>query len=109
VAPVAGRTGPTVMTQPWPLPEPKKIDEHAEADVAWLQAFVLGVRQIRGELDISPAKPLPVLMQNATQADVDRMARLKHFVTFLATDLAAGNPITDPSLDFGVHVITLTQ
>ena len=32
-----------------------------------------------------------------------------HFVTFLATDLAAGNPITDPSLDFGVHVITLTQ
>jgi Flp pilus assembly protein TadG len=32
-----------------------------------------------------------------------------HFVTFLATDLAAGDPITDPSLDFGVHVITLTQ
>jgi hypothetical protein len=36
--------------------------------------------------------------------------RLKgHFVTFIATDLAAGNPITDPSNDFGVHVITLTQ
>jgi len=84
VAPLAGKTGPTVMTQPWPLPEPKKIDEAAEADVAWLQAFVLGVRQIRGELDISPAKPLPVLMQNATQADVDRMARLRHFVMFLA-------------------------
>jgi Flp pilus assembly protein TadG len=32
-----------------------------------------------------------------------------HFVTFLATDLAAGNPITDPSQDFGVHVITLTK
>jgi hypothetical protein len=32
-----------------------------------------------------------------------------HFVTFIATDLAAGNTITDPSKDFGVHVITLTQ
>ena len=32
-----------------------------------------------------------------------------HFVTFIATDLAAGNPITDLSKDFGVHVITLTQ
>ena len=32
-----------------------------------------------------------------------------HFVTFIATDLAAGNPITDPGTDFGVHVITLTQ
>ena len=32
-----------------------------------------------------------------------------HFVTFIATDLAAGNPITDPDNDFGVQVITLTQ
>jgi Putative Flp pilus-assembly TadE/G-like len=32
-----------------------------------------------------------------------------HFVTFIATDVAAGNPITDPNLDFGVHVITLTK
>jgi Flp pilus assembly protein TadG len=32
-----------------------------------------------------------------------------HFVTFIAHDLAAGKPITDPSKDFGVHVITLTQ
>jgi valyl-tRNA synthetase len=45
---------------------------------------VLGVRQIRGEMDISPAKPLPVLMQNATAADVDRMQRLRTFVTALA-------------------------
>ena len=32
-----------------------------------------------------------------------------HFVTFIASDLAAGNPITDPELNFGVKVITLTQ
>jgi Putative Flp pilus-assembly TadE/G-like len=32
-----------------------------------------------------------------------------HFVTFIATDVAAGNPITDPSNDFGVHVIALTK
>jgi hypothetical protein len=32
-----------------------------------------------------------------------------HFVTFIATDLAGGGPITDPDLDFGVHVITLTH
>jgi Flp pilus assembly protein TadG len=32
-----------------------------------------------------------------------------HFVTFIASDLAGGNPITDPDLNFGVKVITLTQ
>jgi valyl-tRNA synthetase len=72
------------MTQPWPVADRSKVDDAAEADVAWLQAFVLGVRQIRGEYDLSPAKPLPVLMQNASHADVDRMQRLRHFATFLA-------------------------
>jgi Putative Flp pilus-assembly TadE/G-like len=32
-----------------------------------------------------------------------------HFVTFIASDLAAGNPITDPDKNFGVKVITLTE
>jgi valyl-tRNA synthetase len=81
---LAGKEGPTLMLQPWPVPEPKKIDEAAEADIAWLQAFALGVRQIRGEMDLSPAKPLPILMQNATQPDVDRVQRLKDALMFLA-------------------------
>jgi Flp pilus assembly protein TadG len=32
-----------------------------------------------------------------------------HFVTFIATDVAGGNPSLDPANDFGVHVITLTK
>ena len=32
----------------------------------------------------SPARVLPVLMQNPTQHDADRMQRLKNFVVFLA-------------------------
>jgi len=32
-----------------------------------------------------------------------------HFEPAIATSLAAGNPITDPSKDYGVHVITLTK
>ncbi len=32
-----------------------------------------------------------------------------HFVTFIATDVAGGNPNSDPANDFGVHVITLSK
>ena len=32
-----------------------------------------------------------------------------HYVTFIATDLAAGETLPDPANDFGVHVITLTK
>ena len=84
VAPLTGRKGPSVMLQPYPVADAGKIDEHAEADITWLQGFVLGMRQIRGEMDLSPAKVLPVLMQHATPADVDRMGRLRGALMFLA-------------------------
>ncbi|HUR42333.1 MAG TPA: valine--tRNA ligase [Verrucomicrobiae bacterium] len=84
VAPLAGPSGPTIMLQPYPIAEPSKVDEAAEADIAWLQGFALGIRQIRGEMNLSPAKPVPVLMQNATQGDVERLHRLKDALMFLA-------------------------
>ncbi len=92
VAPLAGKSGPstssgqatTIMLQPYPLADTSKIDEHAEADIEWVKNFVLGVRQIRGEMDLSPAKPLPVLMQNASKSDVERMQRLHGLVESLA-------------------------
>ncbi len=79
-----GRWGETIMLQPYPVAEPAKIDETAEADVEWLKSFILGVRQIRGELNISPAKALPVLVQDATPADIERVERLRDSLTFLA-------------------------
>ena len=84
IAALAAKQGPTLMLQPYPVPDEKKIDEVAEADIAWLQGFALGVRQIRGEMDLPPTRALPVLMQNATQADVDRIRRLKDALVFLA-------------------------
>jgi valyl-tRNA synthetase len=81
---LAGKDGPTLMLQPWPAPDAKRIDEAAEADIAWLQGFALGVRQIRGELDLPPKKALPVLLQSASPPDVDRLQRLKDALVFLA-------------------------
>ncbi|MEY3465220.1 MAG: hypothetical protein RL603_818 [Pseudomonadota bacterium] len=65
VAPIAGVQGETIMTATWPARGALPRDPAAEDDVRWIQAFVLGIRQIRGEMDISPAKKLPVLLENA--------------------------------------------
>ena len=97
VAPLAEKTGQTIMLQPYPLSAPDKIDEAAEADVEWLKALILGVRQIRGEMNIAPGKPLPLLAQDATPADAERLQRLHASVEFLARVetprvLAAGEP-----------------
>ncbi len=74
-APAAGITGTTVMLQPYPAADAWPADAEAEAELAWLQAFVLGIRQIRGEMDIAPSRSLPVLLQDAQAEDRARLAR----------------------------------
>jgi valyl-tRNA synthetase len=74
VAPRAGIGGETIMLQPYPQPAAEETDGKAVADVEWLKKFILGVRQIRGEMDIPPGKPLPVILENASEADGRRAA-----------------------------------
>jgi len=69
----AGCRGDTIMLQPFPVPSPAAHDESAERELEWVMRFILGVRQIRGEMDISPGKQLPVVLQN-TGADDRRRA-----------------------------------
>ncbi len=84
VGPLAGKSGPSIMLQPYPQSQPEKIDEAAEADVEWLKAFILGVRQIRSGMDIPPKKTLPLLVQDAVGADAERILRLAASITALA-------------------------
>ncbi len=84
VAPLAQKTGRTIMLEPYPVANSARIDETAEADVEWLKGFMLGVRQIRGEMDIPPGKPVPVLIQNASAVDAERIARFEASLGFLA-------------------------
>jgi valyl-tRNA synthetase len=72
VAPRAGIEAPTIMLQPYPQPATGDADHTAVADIEWLKKFILGVRQIRGEMDISPGKPLPVILENASGTDARR-------------------------------------
>jgi valyl-tRNA synthetase len=60
VAPIAGRAGPSVSIAPYPEAQPQRIDEHAEAEVARLQAMVEACRRLRGEMGVSPAQRLPL-------------------------------------------------
>ncbi len=84
VAPLAGASGPTIMLQPYPESESRRVDARAEAELEWLMACVLGVRQIRSGMDIAPGRPLPLLVQNAGDADRARLAAHTPLLTALA-------------------------
>ncbi|MDD5410007.1 MAG: valine--tRNA ligase [Methylobacter sp.] len=69
VAPLAGIEADTIMLQPYPVADEAHIDSNAIAETNWVMNFILGVRRIRGEMNIAPGKPLPVLLQNGSDAD----------------------------------------
>ena len=72
VAPLAGHRGETVMLEPYPQAAEYPADEAAEREIAWLQAVVLGVRQIRGEMNISPGRRIAALLKDASPEDAAR-------------------------------------
>ena len=59
-------------------------DDQAETEMEWLKQFILGIRKIRGEMNISPGKPLPVLLENASPQDVTNLNNTGHYLNFLA-------------------------
>ncbi len=74
VAPLAGIEGDTIMLQPYPVADEAQIDSNAITETNWVMNFILGVRRIRGEMNIAPGKPLSVLLQNGSEADQQSLA-----------------------------------
>jgi valyl-tRNA synthetase len=62
VAPVAGLGGRFVGEAKYPTTQPEKIDTQAEAHVAKLKTLVDACRNLRGEMNVSPAVRLPLLV-----------------------------------------------
>ncbi|MCX4025741.1 valine--tRNA ligase [Endozoicomonas sp. SM1973] len=84
LASLAGKQGDTIMLQPYPEADDSLLDQEAMADIEWVKGVLVGVRNIRGEMDISPKKLVPVLLQNGTAEDKARLAANQTYLQKLA-------------------------
>jgi len=71
VAPLLAIQGDTIMLQPYPTVDSKAIKADAITEVNWLMSFILGIRRIRGEMNIAPGKPLSVFLKNGSSVDTN--------------------------------------
>jgi len=69
VAPITGNHAATIMLQPYPTAISEQINSDAVSEIEWVMAVILGIRRIRGEMNIAPGKPLSILLQDGTLLD----------------------------------------
>ena len=66
---ITGSGNISLMTQSYPEVDQSLNSKDSETEIKWLQTFILGIRKIRGEMNIPPSKPLPCFVQNFSQSD----------------------------------------
>lgn len=76
--------GASIMVQAFPEVEAAKQDDNVLADIEWVKKFIVGIRNIRGEMDISPNKPLNALLKNVSDEDARRLDAAKAFLDKLS-------------------------
>jgi len=73
VRPLLDVKGETIMLQAFPVAG--LVDSAAEEDVAWIQGVVQGVRRVRSELNLPPARVLSSFFQGGVATDRERAER----------------------------------
>jgi valyl-tRNA synthetase len=76
VAPLAGRSGSSIMTQSYPRAQMEGVNEAAEREINALKALVTACRTLRSEMTIPPGKRLPLIVEG-------NRARLEAFAPYL--------------------------
>ncbi|MDO8271024.1 MAG: valine--tRNA ligase, partial [Gammaproteobacteria bacterium] len=90
----------SLMNQPYPQADLALINEQAEADIDWVKGIILGIRNIRGEMDIAPGKAIPVLLRHGNEEDRRRLEENRVFLSKLAklADITMLDAHTEPPM-----------
>ena len=111
--PLAQRDSEYLVTASWPNPAQLADDPQALRSMGWLIDAVTGIRNIRGENGLAPAKPLAAFLLSKNQDVLSVLENHRETLIHMArlVSLTLGGPETRPSKsavvvfdDFEVHV-----
>ena len=102
VKPLAGAGGDSIMLQAYPEAVPAKIDTAAEARIQLLKDMINACRSLRGEMNLSPAQKVPLLVSGDV-ATVERFAPYLQAMARMESVTAAGSEL--PAGDAPVQIV----
>jgi valyl-tRNA synthetase len=88
IAPLAGielnSQGDSIMLQAYPIPDQSLVDQAALDDIEWVKQVIVGVRNVRGEMNISPATSLAIYFTRGGANDKRRLEENRQYLCKLA-------------------------
>jgi valyl-tRNA synthetase len=84
ITPLLGIKGDTIMLQPYPQEDGTLLSAAVDEEIEWVKAVILAIRNIRGELNISPAKTIPALFSKGSARDQQLLQSNRQYLVKLA-------------------------
>ncbi len=93
-----GANGETIMLSEFPIYNEKEVDLVSENSFAYLQELVGAVRNIRAEMNVSPAKPITLVLKTEDKTELETITGNKEFLKSLvkAENLEFGSELVKP-------------
>ena len=84
VGPKLGLTEGSLIHRPWPKADDIVADHAATGEIEWFKNVLSGIRKIRSEMNISPARTIPLLFADGDASDHARVTKFAAQISFLA-------------------------
>ena len=78
-----GNNGASIMLQKIPAVSGND-DSQACDSINWIKQIIVAIRNIRGEMNIPPGKPIQALLRNASKEDLKQLDEMKNLLFSLA-------------------------
>ncbi|HLB56751.1 MAG TPA: valine--tRNA ligase [Coxiellaceae bacterium] len=84
ISPMLNIQGKTIMLQPYPTANAKQINVVAEKEIQLIKNIVTAIRNIRGEMQVSPAKRINMIFDKGSADDKLCVEKYAHYIKALA-------------------------
>ncbi len=74
----------TIMNQPYPIVDNTLMNENIEQEVTTVQNFIIGIRNIRGEMNLSPSKLLTAIYRGSNSKSIATIISQQNIILNLA-------------------------
>ena len=101
VAPILDKNSETIMLESYPSESEFEKDKNADEEIEWIKSFIMGVRRIRSERDISPGKVLTVSTKGGAKKECEWLNKNELLIKMLGkieTIIATKDEMSDAAL-----------